>query len=60
MVLVDFYVSCVVISSHLSSHNWSTAETRYTDRLLSWLDEHKARTVQIHNVKYKYILESEG
>ena len=58
MVLVDFFVCCVVMS-HLSPHNWSTADTRYTHRLVSRLDEHKARTVQIHNVKYKYILESD-
>ena len=45
----------LVILSHLSLHDWSTADDiRYTDRLVFRPDQNKASTVQIHNVKYKY------
>ena len=53
MVLVAFYVSCVVILSHLCPHKQLTLDTQIDS--VSRPDKHKARTVQIYNVKYKYI-----
>ena len=57
-----YYGTCgfLCLLSHLSLHNWSIADIRYTDRLVSRPDENKASTVQIHYISTSTCLKVTG